>query len=109
MSRQVADYERMPDEPASAKFERVRELQDKYIKQGSNFEINIESKMRDVVMKVMPRPIEHCHASIQDRFDECAVGSLLARDSLHGHLRTKNKGVGKLAVVTKIAYIPTAL
>ena len=49
---QVDKYEAMDFGQSSGLFEKVKDIQEKYIKQGSNFEININSKMRDDVMKV---------------------------------------------------------
>ena len=51
-NRQVREYGRMSKEPASVRFGKVQAMRAKYIKQGSNFEINIEHKMRDQIMKV---------------------------------------------------------
>lgn len=50
--KQVQEYKDMVDLPATARFEKIRSIQDAYIKQGSNFEINIETKMRNEAMKV---------------------------------------------------------
>lgn len=50
--KQVQEYEGMVDQPIAARFEKFRLMQDKFIKQGSNFEINIETKMRNAMMKV---------------------------------------------------------
>lgn len=52
----VREYELMVDQPASARFEKVQGIREKYIKQGSNFEINIETKMRNNAMKVRSPP-----------------------------------------------------
>lgn len=51
-NRQVREYERMSKDSAPARFDKVQAMRAKYIKQGSNFEINIECKMRDGIMKV---------------------------------------------------------
>lgn len=50
--QQVREYERMSKDSAPARFDKVQAMRAKYIKQGSNFEINIECKMRDGIMKV---------------------------------------------------------
>ena len=49
---QVDKYEAMDFGQSSSLFEKVKAIQEKYIKQGGKFEINIDSKMRDGVMKV---------------------------------------------------------
>lgn len=42
----------MADEAWPTRFEKFSTIQLEYIKAGSNFEINIETKMRNGVMKV---------------------------------------------------------
>lgn len=44
----------MADEAWPTRFEKFSTIKQKYIKEGSNFEINIETKMRNGVMKVGP-------------------------------------------------------
>lgn len=54
---QVREYEQMPHDSAPARFEKVQAIREKYIVQGSSFEINIETKMRDGAMRVRSRPL----------------------------------------------------
>lgn len=53
--KQVREYDEIKHESATIRFEKARKIQEKYIAQGSNFEINIDAKMRDGILKVSPR------------------------------------------------------
>lgn len=51
-SNKVQEYERMVGQPVQTRYNKVKNMARTYIKEGSNFEINIESSMRDGVLKV---------------------------------------------------------
>lgn len=55
---QVNEYNCMADEAWPTRFEKFSTIKLKYIKEGSNFEINIETKMRNEVTKVGPLTVE---------------------------------------------------